>query len=763
MTHNSFIIFKMIRKFVLFTLFFCLITGAYAKDVIYRIDIEGNEIVSDSTIISKIKIRAGQAYNKNIINEDVRNLYATGFFETVEAQRNEEAEGTVVVFKVKEKAVLRKITISGTRHIRKKNILDDIDIQEGSFVDEYKMQEAVRKIKDLYVNKGFSEVEVTYKLEPVGDKNEVKAEIAINEKGVLKVRSVKVNGNDSISTGRILKLMKTRKAWLLNRGIFKEDVLRDDIKRISDFYKLEGFSDVKVDIEADHKEKGVYLTVNIQEGMRYYVGEIEIEGNEEISSSMLIAAMELEPGSVFSEQSVYMDSSRIREVYVDKGYIFAQIEPISFLNPETKKVDVTYKITENDIAYIEDIDIRGNIKTKDTVIRRELRVYPGDKFDGKKVKRSKERIENLGFFEEIRFGTEPGSKPDNVDLIVDVKEAKTGYFSFGAGYSSIDEFIGFVELRQRNFDYRNWSTFTGAGQDLSLMFSLGTLTDRFQLSFTNPWIFNKPISFGFDAYKKGHKQDDNVGYAYDEEIAGGALRLGREFNDRWRGGVAYRFENVKISDVVSGATSELTNEIGSTDLSSGEVSLAYDSRDNVFATLKGIYFRNYFQLFGGPFSGDRDFIKYFGRLSFYIPAVNKSVFEIRLRTGLADPTSGDDNIPLYERFFVGGAYTVRGYDERSIGPKDSVKTDDPVGGEAMLVGNIELTFPVFENIKGAVFYDIGNVWAKKSDFGSGGYKSSVGTHLPWHSSKAASRFPPNAAVAPGPHLPGRRRLPSGGG
>ena len=725
MTNNSFIIFKMVRKFVLFTLFFCLITGAYAKDIIYRIDIEGNEIVSDSTIISKIKIRSGQEYNKNIINEDVRNLYATGFFETVEAQRKEGAEGVVVIFKVKEKPVLKKMDINGARHIREKNILDAIDIQEGSFVDDYKMQEAVRKIKDLYINKGFSEVEVTYKLEPIGDKNEVEGEINIDEKGILKVRAVIVKGNDSVSTRRILKLMKTRKAWLLNRGLFKEEVLGDDIKRITDFYKLEGFSDVKVDIEAENKPKGVYLTVNIQEGMRYYIGDINIEGNKEISSAMVIAAMELEPGSVYSEQTVYMDSSRIREVYVDKGYIFAQIEPISFLNPETKKVDVTYKITENDVAYIEDIDIRGNIKTKDTVIRRELRVYPGDKFDGKKVKKSKERIENLGFFEEIRFGTEPGSKPDNVDLIVDVKEAKTGYFSFGAGYSSIDEFIGFVELRQRNFDYRNWSTFTGAGQDLSLMFSLGTLTDRFQLSFTNPWIFNKPISFGFDAYKKGHKQDDDVGYAYDQEIVGGALRLGKEFNDRWKGGAAYRFENVKISDVVSGATAALTNEIGSTDLGSGELSLSYDTRDNVFSPLKGIYLTNYLQIFGGPFLGDRDFIKYFGRLSFYVPAVNKSVFEIRLRTGLADPISGDKEIPLYERFFAGGSTTIRGYRERKIGPIDTV-TEDPIGGEALFVGKLEYTYPLADFLKLATFYDIGNVWAKNSDYMHGNLKSSVG-------------------------------------
>jgi len=725
--NNTFIIiFKMMRKIVLFSLFFCFALTAYPRDSIFRIDIEGNEIVSDATIVSKIKIRAGQPYNKNVINEDVKNLYGTGFFETVEAEEKDISEGVVILFKVKEKPLLTKVSIEGMRFIRKKKILDSIDIKEGSFVDEFKVREAVRKIKDLYSIKGFSQAEVTYQIIPVEGKNEVTVKLSIDEKRVLKVRSVKVRGNKIISGRRIIKLMKTRKVWLLNRGVFKKEVLEDDIRRIIDFYRLEGFSDASVDIDVEHLPKGAYLTVNVSEGSRYYIGKITVEGVKEIPNYAVFSAMELEEGSIYSEQAVYVDSSRIREVYVDRGYIFSQVDPLSFLNPATGKIDIAYEIVENDIAYIEDINIKGNIKTKDKVIRRELRVYPGERFDGKKIRKSKERLDNLGFFEEIRFGTEPGSQANNVDLVVDVKEAKTGYFSFGGGYSSIDEFMGFIEIRQRNFDYRNFSTFTGAGQDLSVMLSMGTLTKRYQLSFTNPWIFDKPVSFGFDVYRKGHDQADNVGYAYKEDIKGGALRLGREFNDYWNGGLAYRFENVTISDVVSDASDDLRDEEGTTDLSSGEAYLAYDSRDNVFSPLKGIYARNTFQLFGGPFAGDKDFLKYFGRVSCYIPALNKSVVELRLRGGIAECFGDTSKIPIYERFFAGGASTVRGYRERKVGPIDKT-TEDPVGGDRMLIGNIEYTYPLADFLKVATFFDIGKVWGEESsNVEESGFMSSIG-------------------------------------
>ena len=729
LAYNRFIIVNRMKKIAFLSLFLLSFSFfVYSQGEILRIDIQGNEIVSDATIVSKVKIRARQAYNENIVNEDVKNLYATGFFETVKAKKDTTEEGIIIIFEVAEKPLLKKITIEGARFIRKDKILVALDIKEGSFVDEYSLKEATRKIKDLYNTKGFSQAEIRYESDMAKDKNETAVTFRINEKGILKVRQIEVVGNIAISRSKILRIMKTRKTWLLNRGIFKEDVLKDDTSRVIDFYKLQGFSDVAAKMNVSYKPKGVYIRVVIEEGRRYYVGEVTISGNSDVTSEDIYKVIVLKNYSTFSEQAVYYDASRIRELYVDRGYIFSQVEPMSVFNPISERVDLSFTISENEVAYIEDIEIRGNIKTKDKVIRREIRAYPGDKFDGKKVRRSKERLDNLGFFEELRFGTEPGSASDKVDLIVDVKEAKTGYFSFGGGYSSIDQFVGFVELRQRNFDYRNWSTFTGAGQDLTLQLSMGSVSDKYQLSFTNPWIFDKPVYFGFDGYKKGHQQDDDVGYAYEEDVRGGAMRLGREFNERWNGDLAYSFERVKITDIVSDATQELKDEAGITDLSSGQAQLGFDSRDNVFSPSKGIYSISTLSLFGGPFGGDRDFVKYLGRVNFYFPSFNKSVIELRLRAGISDPFSSTEKVPIYERFFAGGSSSVRGYRERKIGPIDDV-TEDPIGGEALFVGNIEYTYPLVDFLKVATFFDSGSVWKEKKDFLSGNLKSSVGLGL----------------------------------
>ncbi|MDD5583735.1 MAG: outer membrane protein assembly factor BamA [Candidatus Omnitrophica bacterium] len=701
------------------------VAGANA---VARIAVKGNKIVSDATVVSKIKIRAGQAYSADVVNEDIKNLYATGFFDTVEAEKDETAEGVVVTFKMKEKPVLKKITVTGAHFIRTKKIEEALELKQGSFVDDYKLQEATSKVKDLYNKKGFSQATVSHDLKVDQEKNEAEVTFTVDEKMVVKVKSVTLKGNKTIRTGRIMKLIKTRRNWLFNWGSFKEDVFSDDIKRIEDFYKSQGFSDVKVTSETGFEEKGAVIVITIEEGKRYYIGKIIIEGYKDLTLDEITKAMKLKEGSIFSDQVVYEDSSNIREVYMNKGYIFSQIDPISYLNPETQKVDVTYTIIENQIAYVERIDIKGNVKTKDKVIRRELRIYPEDKFDGKKVKKSKERLENLGYFDEIRFGTDPGSKPDLVDMIVEVKEAKTGYISFGGGYSSINEFMGFIELRQRNFDYKNFETFTGAGQDLSLYASLGSLTDFYQLSFTNPYIYDTPYFFGFDAYKKGHKRDTGVGYGYEEDIVGGDLRIGRRFNDYVQAQAAYRLDIVSIRDIDNEATQDLKDEEGKTTLGSGEFGLTFDTRDNVFNTLSGIYFPNSFQLTGGPFGGNRDFYKFSTRFSVYVPMINKSVTELRLRAGYADTFSDTNKIPIYERFFAGGANTIRGYSERKVGPVDS-KTDDPLGGEAMFVANIEYTYPLVDFLKVAAFFDTGNVWARSEDMFSTELMSSVGLGL----------------------------------
>ncbi len=703
--------------------------SGYAQDTIFQIRVEGNELISDSRIVSEIRARAGQPYNEETVNEDIRNLFRTGFFKDIAVETEEVSEGLILVFNVEEKEVVNQIRVKGQRRIRERQILEESGIEEGSFIDDFQLTQAVRKIEDLYSKRGFSRAKIDYELTTV-EEGRVDVDFIIAEEGVVRVRGVEIEGNKNFSDNQIRKLMRTRRAWLFNRGIFREAEFEDDLRRITAFYQDQGYIDFSLDSEIEYREEGVYITLSVDEGERYYVGKTDFRGNRDISAGQIQQVLTLSEGDVFSERAVYQSSSEIRQLYVDRGYIFAQVDPVSVLDVETGRVDVTYDITESHVAYIERIQIQGNVKTKDDVIRRELKVFPAEKFDGKKLRESRKNLENLGFFEDIRIRTEPGSERDKVDLVVDVQEAKTGHFSFGGGYSSIDAFIGFFEVRQRNFDYQNWKTFTGAGQDLSLRASLGTVTSRYQLSFTNPWIFDRPISFGFDAYRKGHDKDDSAGYSYSEEVTGGALRLGKRFTDRIRGGLAYRFDNVKIRDVDSDASQALQDEEGTTNLSSTELSLIYDTRDSAFSPRSGVYFSNSFQLTGSFLGGDRDFTKFFSRLSLYWPAFHESVLETRFRVGVADTFSGTKDIPIYERFFSGGAATIRGYRERKVGPID--EDDDPIGGESMFVANVEYTYPLADFLKVATFFDTGNVWRKRSDISdifSGDLKSSVGMGL----------------------------------
>ena len=711
-------------------LFFAVagVFSSYAADKVSKVTIKGNKIVSNAAIMSTIKTRKGQLYNEDVINSDVKDLYATGYFENIEVSKKKTAEGVEVIFKFKEKPVVNEVTVKGTRRINKKRIEKLITIKKGSFLDEYQLKEVANTIEDFYQKRGFSEAKVTYKTS-ISKDNHANVKFIISENSRIRVRKIIIKGNKNVRTKRILKLMHTKKKWFFIRsGILKESTLVDDVKRIEDFYKERGFSEVKASYSISRSGRNAYVTITINEGKRYYIGAVMISGNKVITTKQIRKSLGLKENDVYIESKVNEAVDNIRGLYIDRGYIYAAVKPVTFFNPQTKKIDITFKIKERHIAHVEKIEIRGNTKTRDEVIRRELRIYPGDKFEGGKIRKSRQRLENLGFFENIRFSSEPGSKPNWENLIINVKEAKTGYLSFGGGYSSVDSFTGFVELRQRNFDYKNWRTFTGGGQDLTLMASAGSVTKRYELDFTNPWIFDKPISFGFQLYKRGHQQDENVGYGYEEDVTGEAIKFGREFNDQFKGSIGYRFESVKIKDVVSDASQALKDEVGTKDLSTIELGTTYDTRDNVFSPSKGIYFNNSLGITASFLGGDTNFVRFESEFSKFFPLMRRSVIEFKLRVGIENTFSDTDKVPLYDRFFAGGASTIRGYHERKVGPIDPI-THDPIGGDSLFVGNIEYTYPLNSVLKAAAFFDTGNVWKKAGDLLSGGIKSSVGVGI----------------------------------
>lgn len=704
------------------------------------IEIKGNKAISANAVISKMKTKVGAAYLENVVSEDLKRLYLLGFFSDIKIDTENYKDGIKVIITVVERPIIEKIIFSGHMHITMKDekLKETLKSKEGQYLDYPSLAEDVQTFKNMYDKMGFSRAEINYKVDLNKETNKAKINFDIVEGKKMRIKNISIEGNKAFSSRKILKLLKTKAAWLFNAGVLKEEVLKEDMDRIKAFYRKNGFIDVAVDysVNADPKKPFYYITIKIQEGKKFFVGSVFIQGNKDISEKEILGRVkEAIPDKVFNSDAVKQDAASIQGLYFDRGYISAQVQDTTSVDPATNRVNISYSIVENEITYVDKIRIIGNVKTKDVVIRRELRIKPGDKFDGDKLRRSKERLQNLGFFEDISYDTKDTATPTKKDLVVDVKESKTGAFSFGGGYSTVDQFVGFVEVEQKNFDWRNFPYFTGAGQNLKFRFSTGSETKGLDLSYTEPWLFDYPVSFGFDAYRHQHSRDTDVGYGYDEDITGGDVRMGKDFSEYVQGSIAYRYENIKISNPSDGASQDLLDEVGTNGISSMEFGLNFDNRDNVFDPTRGNLVTTSWSVAGGPLSGDKDFWKFFGRASHYIPLVNGSVLEFKGRIGLADPYSNTSKIPIYERYFAGGADTIRGYRERKIGPVDP-NSKDPLGGDALLVGNVEYTYPLFSFLRVACFYDIGNVWQNMRDIGSnkdtasplndGGFKSGIG-------------------------------------
>lgn len=705
-------------------------------------EVVGNKSISTNVIISKMKTRIGSAYQENIVSDDLKRLYLLGFFSDIKIDTQDYKGGLKVIISVAERPIIEKITFSGINLITMKDdkLKQQLKSRETQYLDYPSLAEDVRILKKMYEKMGYSQADIAYKVDLNAEKNKANIEFTVVEGRKVRIKDIIIQGNKVFSSARVLKLLKTKRAWFFNAGVLKDEVLTEDIARIKSFYQREGFTDVTVAYEVKPDAKKPYLlfiTIKITEGKKYLVGSVIVKGNKEITEKEILSRLvDCIPGKVFSQEAMKKDITSVQGLYFDRGYISAVVQESTIVNAESGRVDITYAITENQVVYVDKIKVRGNIKTKDLVIRRELRIHPGEKFDGEKLRRSKERLTNLGYFDEISYDTEETGEPDKKNLVVDVKETKTGSFSFGGGYSTVDQFIGFVEVEQKNFDWKNWPYFTGAGQNLKFRASIGNLSQGYELSFTEPWMFDYPVSFGFDLYRRTHKRDTDVGYGYDEKVTGGDLRLGKELSEYLRGDLMYRLDELDIKNASSDASQDLKDEVGKNLVSVVTPSLTYDSRDNVFDTRKGDLLTASIDFAG--LGGDKNYTKFFGRASHYFPMPRGAVLEVRGRLGLAQPYGSTEKVPIYERFFAGGAYTIRGYEERKVGPVDPL-SKDPLGGASMAVGNIEYTYPLFNFLKVAAFYDVGNVWEKMGDIfsnkdangvsDSGGLKSGFGLGL----------------------------------
>lgn len=695
--------------------------------VVSEVEIRGNQIISTNTILSKVKLRKGTPLAQETVNEDLKRLYATSYFQDIKVEVEEKTEGYKIIFEVIEKPVIRQIVIGEFTQFKEDKLRKELAILEGQILDQRLVKEGVEKIRKLYRDKGFQFVSVESEIELNKQTKEATVYIRIVEGEKFKIESVQFEGVKSLPLKKVKKLLKTKKDKWYTSGIFKEAVFQQDLERVLLYFQQEGFLDAKVTHKLDQNKttKKLSITVVVEEGRHYVAGEIKFQGNRLFPESEISQEIDMLPGLTYSQYYLYQDVEKIRAYYYERGYMDARIIPDVRLNRDTGKVDVLYQIEEGDVIFVDKVIVRGNTKTRDIVIRRELRIHPGERFDGSKIERSKERLNNLGFFEEVTFDTEPGSAPNRRNIIFRVKEKRTGELSFGGGVSSIDRFVGFAEISQKNFDYLNWPRFTGGGQELSLRARVGSISQEYTLSFINPYIFNKPISFGFDLYNN-YRDDTNVDF--NEQRLGAAFTLSKMITEHVRIGTGYTLERVTLKDLADDAPDVVREFEGDNWLSRLKLFTTYDTRDNVFNPMRGLLYSLSTELIGSVLGGEQDYYIAQTNVTKYWNISQKHIFEYKLRLGVANEFGDSSTVPVFDRFYAGGLGTVRGYNYRRISP---IENGNAVGGKTLAVTNLEYTFPVpkIDLLKGALFVDAGQVNPDFFRLGFSDFAVSVGPGL----------------------------------
>ena len=408
---------------------------------VIRVEVDGNGAISSSTITAKIKTKPGSVFSQQIANDDIKRLYALGYFTDVAIDVGDYKEGVKVTVIVEEKSVIKSIVFEGNKKINTARLKKAIHIKAGDMLDYGKLAEDIREVKALYEKSGFTSINVKYRLETGAAPTETVVKIVVDEKDRTRIKRVSIEGNKIVKTGEIKKVMRTRPAWLFERGYFDEETFEDDLTRIRLYCQDKGFLDIAVTPKFDYdKGKGLmFITLQVSEGKRYLVEDIIIRGNIVLSQEEVRKRISVyREGEPFSYTKARKDVENIRSLYYKKGYMNVAIFMDKVVKPRTQNLDIVFDIDAKEVVSVGKINIKGNTKTKDIVVRRELRAYPGERFDGDQIRRSKERLYNLGFFEDIYFETVPTSTPNVSDLEVTVKESKTGEFSFGGGYSSVD-------------------------------------------------------------------------------------------------------------------------------------------------------------------------------------------------------------------------------------------------------------------------------------------------------------------------------------
>jgi outer membrane protein insertion porin family len=673
--------------------------------------------LSRQRVLDNLATKVGYPYSDRQVEEDIKALYATGNVSNARIFAEPVAGGLKVTVLLQGRATVGAVLIEGAEAVSNAKIRKEIGTKPGDPFGEERVNEDRQKIIKLYEDRNFTDVKVEAVKSEMADKR-IKVVFRIDEGPKLVIRRITFTGNDSVLPGDLIKVMKTKTANLLSfitkAGRLLPSQLDEDKESIRTLYQNRGFADMRVaDVQTQPiGDKGIDLIISIVEGTQYRVAKLSVEGVSVVDAQQLKAKLKMREGSLYTPEGMGADLKQLRDFYGSRGYVDMNAQPQ--ITPAGEgQIDLTYRVDEGVQSYVNLINIQGNTKTKDKVIRRELAVHPGGIYDTTLVDVSKTRLMNLNYFSKVDTTPQDTLVPGRKDLDVIVEEKKTGSFNFGAGFSSIDSLIGFAELQQSNFDLFNWPYFTGGGQRFRIRAQYGLQRQDFTVSLTEPWFMGYKVSVGGEFY---YHAASFLSTVYNQSNLGGALQARKALTPFLALRGEYRGEQIKIYNVQSATAGSAIQNAGNNSPFTKSALLAaldYDNRDSLFLTRRGQSVNLTAFGAGGGLGGT---VQDYGlnlEAKKYFPLPWDMILLTKGSLGFVNPwgsgTKGTTNnaVPIFDELYLGGANDMRGFAYREVGPKDQY--GNPVGGNSSVYGTAEITFPIIPRLRGALFSDWGFV------------------------------------------------------
>jgi outer membrane protein insertion porin family len=710
----------MIKRAIL--LLFCLFLTVplYAAEEYFVGDIvvEGHRRVKLQAVMDVLPLQAGQTVTPEDIDAAIQVIYRMGRFSDVAVEVVEQSGVTVLVFKLEERPLVRKIRFEGNEQVKSVKLQKVLTFKVPDIYDPHEIARSVDAVKLEYIKEGYYAAEVNADSH-VGGENDALITFRINEGRKVRIKRIEFAGNTVFDRGDLMDMMESREKWFLSwltgRGNYNDLLLSQDLERIADSYFDEGYVRVKVrepviSLVDDNRHMLVLITVD--EGNQFLVGEIGAQGDLIEKEGEILNLLPMQPGDVFSRRLLRAGVESMTDLYANQGYAYANVSPLTRVNDSTRLVDLSFEIEQGPQVSVERINISGNSSTRDKVIRREMKLVEGELFNASALKRSRARINNLGYFESVDVTTSEGSDDSHINIDVDVKERPTGTFSIGAGYSSVDGFVGQGSITQENFLGRGWR--------MSLAASIGGESTTYQVGLTDPYFLDMNLTLGFELYQTDREWTD-----FSRKASGGAIKLGRAVGEYSRILFVYRYEEKEIYDVDPYASLDIQEEEGTSTISSITSTFSRNTTDYRPDPSRGGVLEASWEFAG--LGGTEKFSKYLVDYRHVWPAFWGTTFSAHGRAGYVHGY-GDEDIPLDERFYLGGINTLRGFDSREVGPRDPV-TGDYTGGDKHTFFNFEFLFPLAKDLgmKGVAFFDVGNAWGEDEDwFEEWRYSTGVG-------------------------------------